>query len=209
MRALILVDIQHDFLPGRALPVPEGDAVVAVANRLLPHFPLVVATQDWHPANHGSFAVNHPGRQVGEVVELDGLPQLLWPAHCVQGSAGAAFAAGLQTDGITQVFTKGVDPRVDSYSGFYDNDHRQSTGLGEYLHAHGVTEVYLLGLATDYCVKFTALDARRLGFATYLVADGCRGVEVQPGDVGRAFDELRMHGVVMVQSDEVVAQATV
>jgi nicotinamidase/pyrazinamidase len=197
MRALILVDIQNDFLPGGALAVPEGDRVIAVANALMPRFPLVVATQDWHPPEHGSFADNHPGRAPGEVVMLSGLEQVLWPTHCVQGTRGAEFAAGLRLGPEAHVFVKGIDPAVDSYSGFFDNGRRRSTGLGEFLRARAVEEAVVLGLATDYCVKFTALDALSLGFTTTLVEDGCRGVELQPGDVTAALAAVRAAGGVV------------
>ncbi|HLP78182.1 MAG TPA: bifunctional nicotinamidase/pyrazinamidase, partial [Candidatus Paceibacterota bacterium] len=155
MKALILVDIQNDFLSGGALAVPDGDAVIPVANRLQAAFPLVVATQDWHPANHGSFAANHPGRKVFEQIDLNGLPQTLWPVHCVQNTRGAELAAALNRDRIAKVFPKGTDATIDSYSGLFDNGHRKSTGLGEWLKARGATEVFVCGLATDYCVKFT------------------------------------------------------
>jgi nicotinamidase/pyrazinamidase len=202
MKALILVDVQNDFLPGGALPVPEGDAVVPVANRVQAAVDLIVATQDWHPANHGSFAANHPHRKPGEVIELGGLTQVLWPVHCVQNTGGAAFAPGLETRRITRIFPKGTDAEIDSYSGFFDNGHKQATGLGDYLRARGVTDVYVLGLATDYCVKATALDARDLGFATHLIVDGCRGVNLRAGDVDRAIDAMRVAGVRVVQSDD-------
>jgi nicotinamidase/pyrazinamidase len=203
MRALILVDIQNDFVPGGALAVREGDRVVPIANRLMPRFDVVVATQDWHPADHGSFAGNHPGRRVGEVIELNGLPQVLWPVHCVQGTAGAEFVAGLDVAKVAKVFRKGTDREIDSYSGFYDNGHRRSTGLGEWLSERGVRGVYVMGLATDYCVKFTALDARRLGLDVTLVEDGCRGVELKPGDVARAVEEMRSADVKVVLSANV------
>jgi len=203
MRALILVDVQNDFLPGGALGVPEGDAVVPVANRLMKAFPLVVATQDWHPADHGSFAANHPGRNVGELIDLSGLPQILWPTHCVQGTPGAELAPGLDRAGIHHVVRKGTDPAIDSYSGFFDNGHRKATGLADYLLAKGVNEVFVMGLATDYCVKFTALDAlRRLGFTTCLVADGSRGVNLKPGDVADAVAEMEANKVRVVNSYE-------
>jgi nicotinamidase/pyrazinamidase len=202
MNALILVDIQNDFLPGGALAVPEGDQVIPVANRVQAAFPLVVATQDWHPAAHGSFAANHPGRSPGEVIQLGGLTQILWPVHCVQDTPGAAFASGLDTGHVARVFPKGTDPSIDSYSGFFDNGHRQATGLGDYLREHGVTAVHVLGLATDYCVKFTALDARTLGFETTLILDGCRGVNLHPGDVDRALAELRAAGVRLIGSTD-------
>ncbi len=200
MRALILVDIQNDFLPGGALAVAEGDQVVPVANALVARFDLVVATQDWHPADHASFAANHDGRSPGEVIDLDGLQQVLWPVHCVQGSAGASFASGLDVAAIDAVFRKGVDARVDSYSGFFDNGRRHATGLAAWLHARDVDAVCVLGLATDYCVRFTALDAARAGFVTTLVEDGCRGVGLGPTDVADALAELRAAGVAVVDS---------
>lgn len=200
MNALILVDLQNDFLPGGALPVPHGDEVIPLANRLQSAFPLVVATQDWHPANHGSFASNHPGKQPGDRIELGGLPQVLWPVHCVQNTPGAAFAPGLDPTRITRVFPKGTDPEIDSYSGFFDNGHRKATGLGDYLRERGVTHVTLLGLATDYCVRATALDARSLAFDVTLVADACRGVELAPGDCARAIEEMRAAGLRIVGS---------
>lgn len=204
MRALILVDIQNDFLPGGALAVPDGDAVIPVANVLIPRFSLVVATQDWHPPEHASFAVNNPGRRVGEVIEQDGAAQVMWPSHCVQGTRGAELAAGLDTGRIGHVVLKGVEPAVDSYSGFYDNQRRRSTGLAEFLRERGVDEVVVLGLATDYCVKFTALDAVALGLRTTVVADGCRGVELAPGDSARALEEIRAAGAAVVTSAELL-----
>ena len=203
MKALVLVDIQNDFLPGGALAVPRGNEVVPIANRLQPRFGLVVATQDWHPPGHGSFASTRPGRKPGEVAELAGLPQVLWPDQCVQGTTGAAFAPGLSMDRVEAIVRKGTDPAIDSYSGFFDNGHRKSTGLGDYLKGRGAADLYVLGLATDYCVKFTALDAVRLGFRTFLVQDGCRGVELSKGDVSRALDEVRKAGVQIVQSGDV------
>ena len=207
MKALILVDLQNDFVPGGALAVPDGHAVVEPANRVQPSFELVVATQDWHPPDHGSFAVNHPGKQPGEVIELNGLEQILWPAHCVQTTRGAALLDALDKTRIDRVFQKGTDPGLDSYSGFYDNGHRRSTGLGEYLRQRGVEDVYVLGLATDYCVKYTALDARRLGFRTFLIEDACRGVELAPGDAGRAVEEMRAVGVTAIRSSEFAGPA--
>jgi len=205
MNALILVDIQNDFVPGGALAVGEGDRVVPVANRLMARFRLVVATKDWHPADHLSFASQHPGRRVGEMIELDGLKQVLWPDHCVEGTPGAEFVNGLSPSGIHRVFEKGTNRAIDSYSGFFDNRHRQSTGLGDFLRRQGITDVFVMGLATDYCVKFTALDAVELGFSTYLVLDGCRGVELNPGDVDRAIEELRRAGVQVTDSTAAIA----
>lgn len=197
MKALVIVDVQNDFCPGGALPVPEGGQVVEIINRLQPGYELVVATQDWHPANHGSFAANHPDRRVGEQIELAGQPQILWPVHCVQGTAGAELHSDLNRSRIARIFQKGMDPDVDSYSGFFDNGHRHATGLGEYLKEQGATEIYVCGLATDYCVMFTALDAAGLGFRTHLLENACRGVELRPGDVRRAIDRMHRQGVII------------
>jgi nicotinamidase/pyrazinamidase len=197
-RALVLVDIHNDFCEGGALAVPEGDAVVAVANRLAAEFAeagdLVVATQDAHPANHGSFATQHEGAQVGDIVDLGGMPQVAWPVHCVDGTHGAALHPGLRSGVICKVFKKGTSVGVDSYSGFFDNDHRHATGLGEYLRDEGVEQVWVLGLATDYCVKATALDACGLGFDTVVVAEGCRAVDMSAGDGAAALAALAAAG---------------
>lgn len=198
MKALLLIDIQNDFLPGGALAVTDGDQVIPVANRLTSQFPLVVATQDWHPSDHRSFASQHPGRNVGEVINLDGLEQVLWPDHCVQGSVGAQFAPELNLNAIDYVIQKGTDVFIDSYSGFFDNDHRKSTELDKLLRDQGVTEVQLVGLATDYCVKFTALDAVSLGFKTSVVLEGIRGVELSQGDCAKAIDEMRSAGIEII-----------
>ena len=194
MTALIIVDVQNDFCPGGALAVAGGDLVVPVINSILPRFDVVVATQDFHPRDHASFAANHPGTQVGQVIELGGLAQVLWPAHCVQNTPGATLRADLDTSGLDGVFQKGTDPLVDSYSGFFDNGRKHATGLGDFLKSRGVTSVFVCGLATDYCVRWTALDALSLGFATTVISDACRGVELQAGDSARALDEVRAAG---------------
>jgi nicotinamidase/pyrazinamidase len=204
MKALILVDIQTDFLPGGALAVPNGDAILPVVNRLQTKFSLVVATQDWHPANHGSFAANHPGKNIFEQIELNGLTQTLWPVHCVQGTPGAELAVGLARERIAKIFPKGTDAGIDSYSGLFDNGHRRSTGLGEWLQAKGVTEVFVCGLATDYCVKFTALDAAQMGFKTNFIEDASRGVNLQLNDVANAIAEMTRAGIVVVRSQQVL-----
>ena len=191
MKTLILVDIQYDFLPGGALAVPQGDAVVPVANVLARAADLVIATQDFHPPDHKSFAANHDGRDIGEVVDLDGLSQILWPVHCVQGTRGAELVDELERERIAKVFPKGTDSSIDSYSGFFDNGHRKATGLGDYLKQQGAGQLWVCGLATDYCVKFTVLDALELGFETTLVVDGCRGVNLSAGDVDAAVAAMR------------------
>lgn len=198
MHCLILVDLQNDFMPGGALAVPDGDAVVAVANRLCRRFDLVVASQDWHPPDHMSFASQHAGRNPGEVVDLHGLDQVLWPDHCIQGSRGAAFHDSLDQRRLSSVFQKGTDRHLDSYSTFFDNARRKSTGLGEHLEAQGIKSVCLLGLATDYCVKFSALDAVSLGFRTRVVREGCRGIDLAEGDVERAWSEMKSAGIEIV-----------
>jgi len=203
--ALIWTDMQNDFMPGGALGVPGGDAIIPVANRVARCFELVVATQDWHPPGHVSFAETH-GRPVGETIEVDGLAQYLWPVHCVEGTKGADFATGLDRNRIDKVIHKGDSPEIDSYSTFFDNGHRRQTELHAYLQSRSVRSVYLCGLATDYCVKFSALDARRLGYDTFLIADACRGVEVHPGDVERAIDAMREAGVVVVTSDTLLRE---
>lgn len=200
---LLLVDIQNDFLPGGSLAVPCGDEVISAANRLIPGFDLVVATQDWHPPNHGSFASQHNGQEVGDTVVLGDLQQVLWPDHCVQGTHGAEFAPELNASGIDHVVRKGTDPMIDSYSGFFDNGHRRSTGLSDLLTASDVGRVTVAGLATDYCVRFTAMDALELGFETVLIEDGCRGVDLNPHDSQKAIAAMASAGVSVCSSSDV------
>ena len=203
--ALLLVDLQNDFMPGGALAVPDGDAVVPVANHLQARFDRVVATQDWHPPDHASFASHHPGRRPFEVIELNGLQQVLWPDHCVQGTPGAELVDALDTTRIERVFRKGDNPDIDSYSGFFDNGHRRATGLAGYLRDRGVDTIYLAGLAEDVCVFYTALDARRLGFQVRLVREATRPVEARPGDAGAARHRMVEAGVQLVSADDVAA----
>jgi nicotinamidase/pyrazinamidase len=205
--ALLLVDIQNDFLPGGALAVPHGDEVVPVANRLLPQYAVVIATQDWHPPDHQSFASQHPGRHVGQTIDLAGLPQMLWPDHCVRHTPGAELAAGLARDRIQHVVQKGTDREIDSYSGFFDNARRKPTGLDKLLRELNVRELHIMGLATDYCVKATALDAVDLGFHTVLLAEGIRGVELAAGDCDRAIAAMSASGVKIRGSSPVARPA--
>ena len=202
--ALILVDIQNDFMPGGALAVPNGSDVIAVANGLMPHYDRVVATQDWHPKDHQSFASQHQGRQPGTMIDLHGLPQVLWPDHCVQDSKGAEFVTSLNTEDI-HVFQKGTDPKVDSYSGFFDNGKTHATGLGDWLKSGGIEEVHVMGVATDYCVKFTALDAIALGFKTVLITDGVRGVNLSADDSEEALRDMDKSGVLMSTSHDLLS----
>lgn len=207
MKALIVVDVQNDFVKGGALEVPQGDEVIPIINDLMDHYDLVVATQDFHPENHGSFAANHEGKALYDVVDLNGLDQVLWPVHCVQGTRGAEFCPGLNTNKIDKVFQKGVDPGIDSYSGFFDNGKRRSTGLSEFLKGEEVTHVHITGLAADYCVKFTALDALSEGFITTLITDATRGVNLKNGDVKRAMKEMEEAGAIMMHSDLILRPA--
>jgi nicotinamidase/pyrazinamidase len=200
MNALVIVDLQNDFLPGGALPVPHGDEVIPLANELQDRFELVVATQDWHPADHGSFAENHPGKKPGDRIMLDGIEQILWPVHCVENTRGAEFVSSFDRSRVARVFQKGIDPRIDSYSTFFDNAHRRTTGLGDFLKEQAVTDIYLLGLALDYCVKFSALDARGLGLNTHVIVDACRGIALEPGDLEKAIEEMERAGATILPS---------
>lgn len=204
MKALILVDLQNDFCFGGALAVKGGNEVIPIANKLMDKFDLVVATQDWHPANHESFAAVHYFRRPGQVIDLHGLEQVLWTIHCVNDTFGAEFVQELNTSKITEVFQKGTNVEVDSYSGFYDNGRRGSTGLHDYLQSKGVTEVYVMGLALDFCVKFTAKDAAELGYKTNLILDGCRAVNLEEGDDERAVNFLKLLGVNIITSEELL-----
>lgn len=205
-KALLLIDIQNGFCPGGNLPVADGDAVVPVANALMKsgRYDLIVASQDWHPANHGSFASQHPGAKPFELGELSGKPQVLWPDHCVQGTADAEFHPGLDRSAIAHVQKKGENPAVDSYSAFRDNDRAALTGLAGYLKQKGVTELDLMGLATDYCVKFSALDAVDMlpGVTVRFIEDGSRGID--PQGVKAAIDEMKSAGVTTVSSRDIL-----
>ena len=203
MDCLLLIDLQNDFMPGGALEVPKGDEVIAVANQLSSRFEFVVASQDWHPPQHQSFASQHRGRKPGETIQLRGVTQVLWPDHCVQGTHGAEFHQGLEQGRVSEVVQKGTASDIDSYSAFFDNARLRSTGLGDRLRERGVDTVYLLGLATDYCVRFSALDAASLGFKVKVVPEGCRGIDLNSGDVQRSWDELRKAGVETLAVGEI------
>lgn len=193
-------------MPGGALPVTGGDEVLPVVNALLKlPFDVILATQDWHPPKHGSFASAH-GRKVGEIIDLEGILQVLWPDHCVQGSLGAEFHPGWDKSRVEKVFHKGIEKNIDSYSTFFDNGHLRSTGLDLYLKKRGIKDIYLAGLATDYCVKYSALDACQLGFNTYVVVDGCRGVNLHSFDSDQALQEMKKAGAHLVKSGEILAK---
>lgn len=199
---LLVVDVQYDFLPGGALAVPGGDAVIPVINRLAGKFRHAVMTQDWHPAGHKSFASSHPGKKPFDTTTMPYGEQTLWPDHCVQGSTGAEFHEGLLIPSAELVIRKGFREQIDSYSTFFENDRKTPTGLGGYLKERGLTTLFITGLATDFCVKYSALDARRLGFGVYVVEDACRGIDLA-GSVDQAWRGMAEAGVKRVNERDI------
>jgi nicotinamidase/pyrazinamidase len=200
MKALIIVDVQNDFLPGGALAVPDGDQVIPVINQLSQDFDLVFTTQDWHPANHCSFAASYPDKKIGDRILIDGQEQILWPVHCVQNTHGAELAAGLYPKVIAGGvrISKGTDERVDSYSGFFENQRRRATGLETLLRQRGADDLTIVGLATDYCVKATVLDACELGFVVTVHKNACRAVNLSPDDGAKALAAMQAAGAKIV-----------
>jgi len=199
--ALIVVDVQNDFCPGGALAVADGDAVVPVVNRLITHFDAVVLTQDWHPPGHESFAGSHQGQAPFSTIRVAYGEQTLWPEHCVQGTAGAEFHADLRTTPASLVIRKGFRRHIDSYSAFFENDRATPTGLAGYLRERGFARVFLCGLATDFCVAYSAIDARRQGFEALLLPDACRAIDLG-GSLDAALAQMRSAGVAFVQSGD-------
>ncbi|CAM5454549.1 Nicotinamidase [Mycolicibacterium aubagnense] len=195
--ALIVVDLQNDFCPGGALAVTGGDEIVPLVNDLIRNAEHVVMTQDWHPAGHSSFASSHPGKQPFELIEMPYGPQTLWPDHCIQGSLGSDFHSGLAWSKAELIIRKGFRPGIDSYSAFFENDHRTSTGLAGYLRERGIGTITLVGLATDFCVAFSALDAISQGFATTVRLDACRGIDLN-GSLDAMLGRMRDAGVVLI-----------
>ena len=194
--ALLVIDVQNDFCPGGALAVADGDAVVGAINAMLADYPVRVFTQDWHPAGHGSFASSHPGKAAFETTEMPYGTQVLWPDHCVQGTKGAAFHPDLRTEPADLIIRKGANPAIDSYSAFFENDRTTPTGLEGYLRTRGVERLVLTGLATDFCVAYSALDAARLGFAAEVRLDACRAIDLD-GSLGAALDQMRAAGITL------------
>jgi nicotinamidase/pyrazinamidase len=192
---LLVVDLQNDFCPGGALFVPEGDAVIPVVNRLSRRFAHVILTQDWHSADHLSFASSHPGKKPLETIKLPYGEQILWPDHCVQGTSGAALHPGLDVAHCELILRKGLRRDIDSYSAFFENDHKTPTGLAGYLRERGLTRLFVVGLATDFCVAYSAIDARRLGFEVTVIEAGCRGIDVH-GSLAAAWKKMEEAGVV-------------
>ena len=194
--ALIVIDVQNDFCPGGALDVAGGDEIISRINGLMGEFATVVLTQDWHPANHASFAANHPGATPFSLIQMPYGPQVLWPTHCVQGTKGAEFHADLRTDPAQMIIRKGFRAGIDSYSAFFENDHSTPTGLEGYLRSRGITTVTLVGLATDYCVAYSALDAARLGFRAMVLEGACRAIDLN-GSLAEAQNKMRAAGVAL------------
>lgn len=195
--ALIVIDVQNDFCPQGALAVADGAAIIPMINAMMDNFSTVVFTQDWHPANHSSFASNHPGAIAYSMIEMPYGPQVLWPVHCVQKTAGAEFHADLRTDAAQLIIRKGFRSRIDSYSAFFENDRATSTGLDGYLRGRGIDAVTLVGLATDFCVAYSAMDAARLGYSVRVIEQACRAIDLN-GSLARAQADMRAAGVVWV-----------
>ena len=196
---LVIVDVQNDFCPGGALAVPDGDSVVPVINRIAPAFAQVVLTQDWHPPGHQSFASSHPGRQPFETIEAAYGPQTLWPDHCVQDTPGAAIHADLETVRAEMIIRKGYRAEIDSYSAFFENDRKTATGLRGYLRERGLGRAFLCGLAGDYCVAYSAIDAAKDGFEVVVIEDACRGIDLD-GSLATAREAMTQAGVRFVDS---------
>lgn len=203
--ALIMTDIQLDFCPGGALEVQEGDQIIPVVNAIAQKFDKIIATQDWHPANHMSFASNHPGKHIYDMVELGNVPQVLWPDHCVQGTPGADFHPDLDMRPVDLVIRKGTNPHIDSYSAFLDNDKKTQTGLDGFLKGLGITQLFFTGLATDYCVFYSAIDAVNLGFEVFVILDACRGVDVPDNNVETAKQQMAAQGITLIQSGDLLS----
>lgn len=201
--ALLVIDVQNDFIPGGQLAVPEGDQIVPLINRLGGLFKQVVIAQDWHPSGHASFASSHPGHQPYEVIQLPYGEQVLWPEHCVQGSAGAEFHPELNLPHAQLIIRKGCNPDIDSYSAFLEADRRTTTGLAGYLKERGIDTVYMVGLALDFCVMFSALDARAAGFNAFVVLDACRAID-RDGSLAAAMERMQTAGVGLIQSNQLI-----
>lgn len=204
MKVLLLVDLQNDFLTGGTVPVPQGEAIIPIANQLEGCFKLVVATQDWHPSNHKSFAPNHPGKQPGDVVILKKRPQRLWPVHCVQNTRGSELASSLMLNRVNKIQRKGTDAEIDGGSAFFDEGQTHGTGLFEFLKDRKVQEVYVLGLGTAHCVKATVMDSISLGFKTFLIEDACRAFGFDPEESAKAVEEMRSVGATILRSPELL-----
>jgi len=199
MRALILIDLQNDFFPGGALGIPQAENIFPLANNIQRDFEYIFASKDWHPIDHISFAVNHPGHADFDVININGIEQVLWPVHCVQETFGAEFNSKLNTAKFTDIIYKGTDSTIDSYSCFFDNKHLKDTSLNRKLTELKIRDLYFMGLATDYCLKYTVLDSLELGYNTYVIKNGCFGINKNPGDVELAFKEMQNSGAKLIE----------
>ena len=206
MKALLVIDLQNDFCPGGALAVSGGDEIISRVNELVAHFDHVLLTQDWHPSGHHSFASSHAGKTPFEIIDLSYGAQILWPDHCVQGTHGADFHPEARLDKAEFIIRKGFRREIDSYSAFFENDHATPTGLTGYLRERGINTLYLAGLATDFCVKYSALDGRAQGFEIYVIEDAVRGIDTQ-GSLAQAWREMDAAGVQVVTSEEIMQMA--
>lgn len=201
--ALLIIDVQNDFCPGGALPVPEGDQVITVINSIVKKFYKVIATQDWHPINHISFARNHPGKKEYEEIEVSGIKQVLWPIHCVPGTKGAEFHPDLIADNFNLILRKGNNPKIDSYSAFRENDKKTITGLNGYLKELDIKQVFICGLALDYCVFYSAMDSKEMGFDTYVILDATRGIDSPPGSIENALNTMQGKEINIIKSKDI------
>ena len=202
MKALLIVDIQNDFCPGGALAVPDGDSIIPVTNKLIDHFNIIIQTQDWHPAGHSSFASSHPGKNPYDTIEMDYGLQVLWPDHCVQGTTGAEFHPSLNTQKTQVIIRKGFRKEIDSYSTFFENDQKTTTGLTGYLKQRGITDLFVVGLATDFCVKWSVLDGIDEGFSMHIVKNAVRGIDIE-GSVENAWTEIEKKGAHIITSEDI------
>jgi len=201
-KALIIIDVQNDFCPGGALAVPEGDKIIPTINKLSNMFEKVIATQDWHPKNHVSFASNYPGKKEYDIIEHKGIEQVLWPDHCVPGTKGAEFQSDLETERVNLILRKGDNPEIDSYSAFRENDKKTITGLEGYLKNLDIKETYICGLALDYCVFYSAMDAKQLGFETYVIIDATKGIDSPENNIDKALRKIKENNIKTIESSD-------
>jgi nicotinamidase/pyrazinamidase len=204
MKALLIVDIQNDFCPGGALAVPDGDSIIPVVNKIIDQFDIVIQTQDWHPAGHSSFASSHSGKKPYDTIDVDYGIQVLWPDHCVQGSKGADFHPALNILRTQVIIRKGFRKEIDSYSTFFENDQKTTTGLSGYLNRRGITDLYTVGLATDFCVKWSVLDGIDEGFSMHVIKDAVKGIDLE-GSVEKAWNEMANKGATIITSEEILS----
>lgn len=204
MSVLVIVDVQNDFLQNGSLEVPQGNTIIPIINAIQPIFSHIVYTKDWHPSDHKSFAMNNPGKRVGDTIKLQGVDQYLWPAHCIQDTIGSELNGELSVRAGAKIIYKGTNREIDSYSAFFDNRQTKATGLSEYIHSLNENKVYICGLAADYCVKFSVLDALHEGFETYVIADATKAVNINPGDYQNAIESMRLSGATIITSKQLL-----